>query len=296
MVQVDVIWGYGFGSGLATAATYQLTKRRDGGQDTMWASKYTTAMLLFIAVAFAPSGLWLLFSFPDWETMQVAHVLSDMPVWLLVAFGVTSITQGILGFAVTRWLVQRGKPYLGYLQSVFAYAGFFFVLVHGWDGRGYQRFFSEGYEVFATWPASPTFSDALSRIGDWFSSPVALTLAVMTVILLPLVLWMTVSWLRDGQRTAVAAGQLDRERSVGALIGWYFVGTWVVGLITAITASVIIHFVGWWIGVPITLALAYFGVFRTGTGVAWHVYRQWGLPPQQAGQPAANAARHPASV
>lgn len=293
MVEVDVFWAYGFGAGFATAATYQLAKGRGKvpGEHSLWASRYTMATVLFCAVIFAPSGAWLLSAFPDWETMQVARSLDDLPAWLVTLFAITNVTQGILGYFVARVLIERGKPYLAFLQMCFAYVGFFFILVHGWDGRGYQRFFSADREVFGTWPVSPDFGDSLSRVGEWLGSPVALTLLGMGVVLIPAVAWPMITWLRDGQTEAVKAGQLDRVRGGATSFGLVLLAIFGVGLATAIVASVLIHLLGWWVGVPVALVLAYVAMFRTRIGLAWHIYRWLGLPGERAARPAETSIR-----
>jgi hypothetical protein len=58
--------------------------------------------------------------------------------------------------------------------------------VHGWDGKGYQRFFSATKQDFLGWS------------GDWqawLTSPVALTLLAMGAVLVPLLLRMQVAWM-----------------------------------------------------------------------------------------------------
>jgi hypothetical protein len=72
----------------------------------------------------------------------------------------------------------------------------FLVLVHGWDGRGHQRFFS------------PTREDFLGWSGDWqawLTSPVALTLLAMGAVLVPLLLRMQVAWLGEPGPARVCA-------------------------------------------------------------------------------------------
>ena len=203
MVEVDVFWAYGIGAGFAAAATHQIAAGHATAPQgwPRWFSPYLTVTVLYCALLFAPSGLYLLWAFPDWETMQVARDHASLPAWLVTAFAFTNVSQGVLGYWVTQRLIRAGRRYLASLQMWIAYFGMFFVLVHGWDGRGYQRFFSADREVFESWPRGPSFGEALSRAGDWLTSPVALTLAAMSVIVVVL-LWIVASWLRDGHRLA----------------------------------------------------------------------------------------------
>ncbi|GDY33877.1 hypothetical protein [Gandjariella thermophila] len=279
MVQVDVFWSYGIGSGFALAAARQLQARRPAGTpaargldaSAFWTNPYLLAGTLYLALLFAPSGIWLLWGFPDWETMQVARDHSALPAWLVAGFAVTNISQGVLGFWVTERLVLRGRRYTAFLNMVLGYFGMFFILVHGWDGRGYQRFFSASRAVFGAWPATPTAGDALTRAGTWLTSPVALTLAGMAVVIVPALLVPMVSWLRSGR----PAG--DRVPGPVALTGGILAAIFGLGLGGAIVASILVHVLGWWLGAVAAVVAAWI-LLRPG----WpghRLYRVLGLRP-----------------
>ena len=73
MVQVDVFWSYAIGSGLAVAASRQLRARRTipaAERAPLTETPWFNHTLLFLALLFAPSGLYLLWEFPSWETMH----------------------------------------------------------------------------------------------------------------------------------------------------------------------------------------------------------------------------------
>jgi hypothetical protein len=273
MVQVDVFWSYAIGAGFAVAATRHIARSAATSRSTAdrWQrlnSPYWVATVLYCALLFAPSGVYLLWAFPDWETMQVAHNHASLPAWLVTIFAITNITQGMLGYWVAARLIRSGHRYAAFLQAGLGYFGMFFILVHGWDGRGYQRFFSADREVFQAWPRSPSIGEALDRIGRWFTSPVALTLAGMSVIVFVL-LWMMCDWLRDGYRQDDVVGGPTAPVIVGVTLGSVFVVT----LGSAIAASVLIHLLGWWIGVPAAMALIWFGVVWPRTGVAYRLFQ-----------------------
>jgi hypothetical protein len=195
MVQVDIFWSYGIGAGLAVAAHRQIAKEKDGlpsTWDTVLASPYLSRVLLFLGLIFVPSGIWLLWQFSSWETMHAGD--RNLPVWLVGLFAVTNVSQGVLGFAICHHLIGRGRIYAAWLHFVAAYFGFFFILIHGWDGKGYQRFFASNRAAFETW----SWQTAI----DWFSSDIARTLYGMGVVLLPALGGMTVSWIRSGARDA----------------------------------------------------------------------------------------------
>ena len=185
MVQVDVFWSYGLGASLAVANAHQLRARTAD----RWSDPHLLRTLLFLALVFAPSGAYLLWAFPSWETMHAGG--RDLPAWLVALFAATNVGLGLLGYLVVEHLVRRGRHRLAELQIVGAYFAMFFVLVHGWDGKGYQRFFSATHADFRAWS------------GDWqgwLTSEVAVTLYVMGLVLVPLLLWMWTRALLEGQR------------------------------------------------------------------------------------------------
>jgi hypothetical protein len=277
MVEVDVFWAYGIGAGFAAAATHQIALGKDRltpatGWQRYVSSPYVTVAVLYCALMFAPSGAYLLWAFPDWETMQVAHSHASLPAWLVTLFAFTNVSQGILGYWVTAKLIRSGRRYAAFLQVALGYFGMFFILVHGWDGRGYQRFFSANRAEFESWPSNPTFGDAASRAGHWLTSPVALTLAGMSVIVIAL-LWIMSAWLKEGYRLARLDNTVGAGMIVASILGLVFVGS----LGSAIVASILIHLLGWWIGIPLAAALVWLAVVRARTGVAYLCFERLSL-------------------
>jgi hypothetical protein len=271
MVEVDVFWAYGLGAGFAAAATQQIARSKDrpsGAAERGWqryfSSPYFTVTALYCALLFAPSGAYLLWAFPDWETMQVARDHASLSAWLVALFAITNVSQGIVGYWVTAKLIRDGRRYAAFLQVGLAYFGMFFILVHGWDGRGYQRFLSADRAVFASWPRDPAFGDAMDRASRWLTSPVALTLAGMSVIVVVL-LWIMSAWLKEGYRLAGTAATPGTATLVGTVLGLVFVGA----LGSAIASSVLIHLLGWWIGVPFAAVVIWLVVLRPRTGLAY---------------------------
>ncbi|MFI1393331.1 hypothetical protein [Streptomyces sp. NPDC020681] len=281
MVQVDVFWSYGIGASFATAAARQLTVRNARAEHgSRWSNPYLMGAVLYCALLFAPSGAWLLWGFPDWETMQVASGHGALPAWLVALFAATNVSQGVLGFWVAERLIASGRVYAAFLQAGIGYVGMFFILVHGWDGRGYQRFFSADRESFAAWPTQAGAGEALSRVADWLTSPVALTLYGMGVVLVPAMLALMVSWIRSGQREAGDAAPVTSHlRILAAVLGAVFV----VALGTAVAASVLVHLLGWWLGVPAAALLAALLVVRRG-GLAYRAFAVLALPEQRGGR------------
>jgi hypothetical protein len=226
MVQVDVFWSYGLGSTFAYSAGRQIVQQR-AAKVSRFADPYFTKTLLFLALIFVPSGTYLVWNFPSWETMHTGT--RDMPAWLIAAFAMTNVTQGLLGYLVVERLLVRGRHYVAYLQIVAAYFGMFFILVHGWDGTGYRRFFS------------PTKADYVNWSGDWahwLTSDVALTLYAMGLILVPVLLLAVARWHPRG--------------SLGALL--MLATVFGAGLGLAVLAHACLVWFGTAVGVPVAVA------------------------------------------
>jgi hypothetical protein len=249
MVQVDVFWSYGIGASMALGAARQLRARRaiaradrargmeeerlpgdPADRASLWRNPFFLATVLYAALLFAPSGAYLLWEFPDWETMQAAK--DDIASWLVVLFAITNVTQAMLGVWIVERLLDRGRAYAAYLQVFGAYLGMFFILVHGWDSEGYQRFFS------------PDRADYLAWDGDWsawLTSDVALTLLAMGVLLIPVLLGLIARWTLDGY---ALAGPGERRLGGAGIVAVHLATPLVAALGTAVVASLLIHALG----------------------------------------------------
>jgi hypothetical protein len=280
MVQVDVFWSYGLGATFAVAASRQIVARRRAAAleseerppgavervgpptHSRWRDPYLMKTLLFLALVFAPSGVYLVWEFASWETMHVGD--RGMPAWLITTFAITNVTQGLLGFWVVERLLVAGRSYLAYLQILVGYLGMFFILVHGWDGKGYQRFFSPTHEDFVNWDGN---------WAAWLTSDVALTLLGMGVVLVPLLLWAAVAWQLEGYRLATADG---RRPGPVAIIALTLATVFGAGLGLSIAATLLIHALGTTAGIPVAVALVALALLPRGPVHA--LYRAYGLP------------------
>lgn len=177
MVQVDVFWSYGLNAGLAIAA--QRSLRSD---DRWFESKPFLISLLWTAILFAPSGAFLLWINPGWETMFVARDHISIPAWLVALFAMTNVTQGILGFWITARLIRAGRMTAAWWQTLGAHAAMFFILIVGWDGTGYRRFFYAG--TGEQWHQGHEFAFV-----DFFSSTIFFSLLCLGCILVPTYIW-----------------------------------------------------------------------------------------------------------
>lgn len=270
MVQVDVFWAYGLGAGYAMAAARQIKKLQKGEatqgslpsfkreeKASFWKNTYFIANLLYLSLLFAPSGLYLVWHFTSWETMHAGD--KGMPGWLVALFGLTNVSQGILGYWVVWSLLKAGRNFLAYLQVPLGYFGMFFILVHGWDGTGYKRFFSSTAAEFQngwTW----------NTAANWLFSDVAITLYAMGAILIPVLIVSLLSiekegWALGGKEELAVKNSPSGLSSVLAFLATVFVGS--LGL--AILSSVLLHSLGWILGSIAAIAGIYlFGISRFG--------------------------------
>ncbi len=277
MVQVDIFWSYSLGAGMALAAARQIqakhaTANNDHSKpeasdfDKAFDSPYFLKTILYLAILFAPSGVALLWGFPSWETMHVGS--KDMPTWLVTGFAISNITQGMLGYWVVRKLILSHKLYQAFLHYIAGYFMLFFILIHGWDGTGYMRFFSPTKAHLADW----TWATA----GLWLTSDVALTLYGMGVILLPILFYLQGSWIRNGIQEgneSYPSTKPAQQVSIGKII--FIIVATIFGAIlpAAIAASVSVHMLGWLAGLAAFAVGAYLLFFRRG-GIFFQLYKQ----------------------
>jgi len=313
MVQVDVFWAYGFGASLALAAGPKLAALPKPME-----SRYMVWTLLFLALAWSPTGMLLLIRHPSWETMQAAENFYSMNEFLVLAFGITNVTQGVLGFWVGSKLVAAGRYFLANLNWMLGYFGMFFILVYGWDGLGYDRFFYDR-DMLAGSPAwtpgagtGATIAGTAHAALQFLTSSVAMTLYLDGVYLLPPFAALMFTWHRDA---AAARGRnLSFWGDGPVLLVAYLVAVFGVALGAAIFSAVVVNYVGallgvgehvarglgtipantgahiasYVIGLPLALALLWFTVLKPG-GLVNRLLSPWCL--DRLAPPAATATR-----
>lgn len=267
MVQIDVFWSYGFGATYAIAASARL--RRDWLADPVAAdegqfrTQSFVRCLAYLAMVFAPSGAYLLWAFPDWETMMVAESHASLPAWLVTGFAVTNVTQGILGYWLTRRHIVRGQYLAAFMHLAVSNFLFWFVLLHGWDGTGYQRFLSETRADFLAWESY----DPINFIG---SGPM-LALVGLGVFVVPVLFWHWSSLFREG---AILTGLTQDGTTPSApehrwvplkLMNGYFGSVFICGIASAAVAGVLVQQLGWLAGLAVfALAFAVLGLSSRG--------------------------------
>ncbi|MFA6034448.1 MAG: hypothetical protein WC889_16225 [Myxococcota bacterium] len=236
MVQVDIVWSYAFGATFAAAAARQVkeTAKEEG---TLFHSRQFTYLLLFLSILFAPSGLYLLWEFPHWETMQVARTWADLPAWLVCLFAITNITQGILGYWTSALLIRSGRLYGAHVNWMVAWTIFWSILVMGWDTTGWQRFlYDPTVNGGVFW--SPGTHMGLS----FFKSNVFLTLVGMAVPIGPALVIPIAKWIREGAASDPSIPG-DRVPGMVKIMIVVLVGTFVIPLVLAILCGLLVFLI-----------------------------------------------------
>lgn len=284
MVQVDVFWAYGLGATLAAASGRQLKAASEGRlesdseirinkNDSPFYNKFFVKALLFLSLVWAPTGMILLLKHPSWETMQVFTGIESLAQYpfLVLAFGITNITQGILGYWVAYTLFKKGHYYWAHFQWLIGYFCMFFILIYGWDGLGYDRFLYDR-AMFGNVPWSPGAGIQPGAGINFLVSSVAMTLYMDGAFLLPVMMLMWGRWLRQGAQIDKTVPRDRVPAGIGKNILFLLFCIFVIGLGSAAIAVLVVHYMGmlvghvmgYVLGLPIFAVLGYFILYRKG--------------------------------
>ncbi|KAG0264214.1 hypothetical protein BG011_007248 [Mortierella polycephala] len=173
MIEVDVFWSFSFGAAFAACSAGTLKN-----EETFWSTPSFVYTLLFLSLIFAPSGLYLLWDNPGWESMFVLGDKNEIHAILPTVFAFTNVLLGIIGYYITYSKIRqyRHEPQQNmtiHKYWIHAYTCFTAIL-----GMGYNRFLYPA--DYVAWRAGTTFP-----MTDFFNSRILFTLLAMGVILLP---------------------------------------------------------------------------------------------------------------
>lgn len=235
MIQVDFFWAYAFGATFAMAACRQIQK-----EECKWyESKYFTWTLFYLCIFFAPSGVWLLHAVTSWETMQVYNNINDIPTLIVLIFTLTNVLDGVLAYYICHRFIKKGNYYYATMQVILGYFIMFFILAHGWDGWGFDRFFYDrSVNNDVAWTAGS------GDVFQFITSNVAITLYTMGVLILPPMFYFSIKWIREGLN---AADNIPKEKipSTSKIMILMLVGVFGMGLGGAVIATYICKFFTW---------------------------------------------------
>ncbi|KAG0052275.1 hypothetical protein BGZ83_002781 [Gryganskiella cystojenkinii] len=197
MIEVDVFWSFSFGALFAAASAGSLRNEK-----TFWLTPSFVYNLLFLSLIFAPSGLYLLWDNPGWESMFLLGDKNEIHALLPTVFAFTNVLLGIIGYYVTYRKIRsygpgRAKLPMSYHKYwIHAYSCFTAIL-----GMGYNRFmYPSDYKA---WNAGLTFP-----LLDFLTSRMCFTLLSMGVILIPAAYIPCYIWMKN--HTLVAPGDKSR--------------------------------------------------------------------------------------
>jgi hypothetical protein len=131
----------------------------------------------------------------------------------------------------------------------------FFILVHGWDGKGYQRFFSETAAHFRAWDGGWT---------SWLGSDVAVTLYVMGAVLIPVMCVLVGRWQGEGYRIGGRFAPDRRAPGAVGAVALMLASVFLIALPSAIGAHLLIEALGPIAGPLAFAAIAWLLVLRPG--------------------------------
>ncbi|MCP4137848.1 MAG: hypothetical protein GY754_43200 [bacterium] len=279
MVQVDIFWAYGLGASFAAAGGKQIIEEKSA-----FFNKYFVFTVLFLALIWAPTGMLLLLRHPGWETMQVAENLGSINEFVILGFGITNVTQGILGYWATTQLFRKGRFYLGHLNWICGYFIMFLILLYGWDGLGYDRFlYDRSLFGGAAWTpgAALAGTSVFGAIYRFLFSSVAKTLYLDGAYLIPPLLLATIIWLKEGyardhERTEPGKKSPGTVRILATLLTAIFgvaLGSAALCSLTIYGAGFLVgHTASYFVGIPLFALAAWFLLFKKGRPV-WFLLR-----------------------
>ena len=126
MIQVDVFWSFAMGASFAAMAGESLKKT-----DSMFVNKYFVYTVAFLSMIFAPSGVYLLWHYPGWETMFFLD-RNLHGIWPCL-FANTNVSLGVLGFCICYKLIKDGNDLAVHKYWTTAYTCMFAILTFGYD-------------------------------------------------------------------------------------------------------------------------------------------------------------------
>jgi hypothetical protein len=175
MIEVDIFWSFGIGSMIAAAASVHLAS-----ESSPLVNKYFIYNLLVLSCIFAPSGVYLLWGFPGWETMFVFD--RNLHAIFPCLFAFTNVFNGVAGFLATYYAIKSKRDWM-----MMALVSWPYVCMFGILGLGYARFLYPG--TIEEWRRGVQYPYL-----SWFRSEVFFTLIVMGFFLLPPLWYPIFAW------------------------------------------------------------------------------------------------------
>ncbi|KAJ3415006.1 hypothetical protein HDV05_005651 [Chytridiales sp. JEL 0842] len=205
MIEVDVFWSFSFGAIFAAVAQADIAKLLAAG-NPWWLNKYFIYNLLFLSLVFGPSGIYLLWEFPGWESMFVLGDKNTIHAILPTIFSLTNVALGIWGFYLTCMSIKthgNNSTHHGYWVN--AYTIFNAIL-----GLGFRRF--TYYGDHNDWAKDVYYPPYM-----FLKSEVFFTLLAMGVVLIPAAMIPGIKWASE-TLTASPNRMAEKQRWVGDVL------------------------------------------------------------------------------
>ncbi|KAF9173712.1 hypothetical protein BGX21_011038 [Mortierella sp. AD011] len=196
MIEVDVFWSFSFGAIFAATSAGSLKN-----EAVFWLTPSFVYTLLFLSLIFAPSGLYLLWDNPGWESMFLLGDKNDIHALLPTIFAFTNVLLGVIGYYVTYCKIRKYRtaaklPMSYHKYWIHAYTCFCAIL-----GMGYNRFMYPS--DYVAWRA-----DVQYPLTAFFTSRIFFTLLAMGVVLIPAAYIPCFLWMKN--QTLTAPGDKSR--------------------------------------------------------------------------------------
>ncbi|KAF9584439.1 hypothetical protein BGW38_006456 [Lunasporangiospora selenospora] len=215
MIEVDVFWSFSFGAIFAAASAGTLKT-----EERFWSTPSFVYTLLFLSLIFAPSGLYLLWDNPGWESMFVLGDKNEIHAILPTVFAFTNVLLGIIGYYVTYRKIRSNRheevlPMSHNKYWIHAYTCFCAIL-----GMGYNRFMYPS--DYVAWRAGTEYP-----LTDFFTSRILYTLLAMGVVLIPAAYIPCYIWFKN--QTLLRHG--DKSRLIITCLYFALQGVWVISAV-----------------------------------------------------------------
>lgn len=206
MIQLDTFLAYGFAASLASfprkaKPSTSTCQPQPCGASSLDARFALT--VLWLAIAFAPQAVYLMWRYPAWESMYVYLDHDPLPAWLAALVPISIVVAGAVAFVLTRWLRARGNKGVALALMIASFAVPLVLATFGWDGTGYRRL------LCAAGPQAWLAGEPGS-LGAFLGSDLAFTLlwlegALLVPYALMVVLWRRPRGLARDPRAPLAA-------------------------------------------------------------------------------------------
>lgn len=198
MVQVDIFWTFGIGASFATAAFRQIRKETSEGKKWFESPSFRYN-LLFLSIIFVPSGVYLLWANPGWETMFMLN--RNMPPVIPCLFAMTNMLSGILGYRVAHFFITKKNIKWAHAAWIFGWGMVLLILSIGWRRFTYAGTFEDWNGNISEWFSYVKEPVKHYAITDFFSSHIFKALIGMAVVFIPALFIPVIKWAWEGIKT-----------------------------------------------------------------------------------------------